>query len=467
MKASAFSKIILFPVFFFIIIYSKAQIEVSVGHNANELVQMLLGQGVTISNITGSGLQSSSNPNIWQAGKFNGGLPDIGIDSGIVLTSGNALLAQGPNNNSGAGYGAGNPGDPMLTSLAGVNTNDACIIEFDFTPYYDTIVFRYVFGSEEYHQYVTSYNDIFAFFISGPNPMGGSYNNENIALIPGTNLAVSMYNINFGNDYGDCPKGNSCINCEYLIDNCESGTSIEYDAYTVVFTAMAVVIPCQTYHLKLAIADALDSSLDTGVFLEAGSFSSPGITITPQYSTAAGQAVAVEGCSFVDLVVSLPMVQPDTVWLVFDSIRGTATNGVDCNFISDSIFIPPGELSNFIHIVPVYDGEIEPLENFIFYFSSTSCSGTQVDSVRVDIADWNPVDIGSDTIICEGQFITFDAGEGYRIYLWQDGSSQRYFTTNQAGTISVTVYDVYQCPSFDALQLNVAPLPQPLMIKHN
>ncbi len=87
--------------------------------------------------------------------------------------------------------------------------------------------------------------------------------------------------------------------------------------------------------------------------------------------------------------------------------------------------------------------------------------------MRVDIADWNPVDIGSDTIICEGQFITFDAGEGYRTYLWQDGSSQRYFTTNQAGTISVTVYDVYQCPSFDALQLNVAPLPQPLMIKHN
>jgi len=177
--------------------------------------------------------------------------------------------------------------------------------------------------------------------------------------------------------------------------------------------------------------------------------------------------VAVEGCSYVDLVVTLPFVQPDTVWLVFDSIRGSATNGVDCNFISDSIFIAPGELSNFIRIVPIYDGEIEPLENFIFYYSSTSCSGTQVASVRVDIADWNPVNIGSDTTICEGQSITFDAGEGYRSYLWQDGSSDRYFTTNQSGTISVTVYDVYQCSSSDTLQLNVAPLPQPLMIKHN
>lgn len=467
MKASAFSKIILFLSLFFTILLAKAQVEISVGHNANELVQMLLGQGVTISNITGSGLQSATNPNIWQAGKFHGGLPDIGIDSGIILTSGNALLAQGPNNNGSSGYGAGNPGDPMLTNLAGVNTNDACILEFDFTPFYDTIVFRYVFGSEEYHQFVTSYNDIFAFFISGPNPSGGNYNNVNIALIPGTNLAVSMYNINFGNQNGDCPKGTSCVNCEYLIDNCESGKGIEYDAYTVVFKAMAIVVPCQTYHLKLAIADAMDSAWDTGVFLEAGSFSSPGVTITPEYSTASGQAVAVEGCSYVDLVVTLPFVQPDTVWLVFDSIRGSATNGVDCNFISDSIYVPPGELSNFIRIVPIYDGEIEPLENFIFYYSSTSCSGTQVASVRVDIADWNPVNIGSDTTICEGQSITFDAGEGYRSYLWQDGSSDRYFTTNQSGTISVTVYDVYQCSSSDTLQLNVAPLPQPLMIKHN
>jgi len=77
------------------------------------------------------------------------------------------------------------------------------------------------------------------------------------------------------------------------------------------------------------------------------------------------------------------------------------------------------------------------------------------------------VNIGSDTTICEGQSITFDAGEGYRSYLWQDGSSDRYFTTNEPGTISVTVYDIYLCPASDSLMLNVATLPQPLIIKHN
>jgi hypothetical protein len=444
-----------------------AQIDVTVKHNATELLQMLLGQGVVVTNVTSSGLQAANNPAIWQAGKFFGGLPNLGIDSGLVLTSGNALLAEGPNNQSGASYVSGNPGDPMLTTLAGVNTHDACVIEFDFIPQYDTIRFRYVFGSEEYHQYVNWVNDIFAFFISGPNPAGGTYVNQNIALIPKTNLAVSMNNINFGNEFGDCPKGTSCVNCEYLIDNCESNTSIQYDAYTFVLTAMAAVVPCQTYHLKIAVADASDEVLDTGVFLEAGSFSSPGVSLEPVYSTASGEKIAVEGCSYVDLMLTIPYVQPDTVWLVFDSITGTATNGVDCNLIPDSIFVAPGELFNYVRVHPIYDGIVEPMEYLRLHYSSTSCSGTVVSYIEILFADWNPIDIGSDTIICQGQSITFDAGAGYQFYLWHDGSIDRYYTSSISETVSVTVMDVHLCPSDDSLQLFVSPLPVPVSIKHD
>lgn len=444
-----------------------AQIEVTVGHNATELLQMLLGQGVVVSNVTSQGLQAVGGGNIWQAGKFSGGLIDLSIDSGIVLTSGNAMLAQGPNNQASAGFGAGNPGDPMLTALAGVATQDACVLEFDFIPLYDTIRFRYVFGSDEYHQYVSSYNDIFAFFISGPRPSGGNYLNENIALIPNTTLAVSMFNINFGNQFGDCPKGTSCVNCEYLIDNCGSNKGIQYDAYTVVLTAIAVVVPCQTYHMKIAVADAMDGALDTGVFLEAGSFSSPGVSLEPVYSTPSGEMIAVEGCSYVDLMLTIPFVQPDTVWLVFDSITGTATNGVDCNIISDSIFVAPGELFNYVRVHPLYDGIVEPMEYLRLYYSSTSCSGTVVSYIEILFADWNPIDIGSDTVICQGQSITFDAGEGFRSYLWHDGSKGRYYTTGITETVSVTVMDVHQCPSDDSLQLFVSPLPTPVSIKHD
>ncbi|MGC8866336.1 MAG: choice-of-anchor L domain-containing protein [Bacteroidales bacterium] len=468
-----------FPAFFILLflfgLAGKAQVTVNVGFTAQQLAQMLVGPGVTISNVTGTGIQGTSG--VYLAGKFHGGLNSIGIDSGIVMTTGSALMAQGPNNQGSAGIGAGLPGDPQLSAMAGVNTNDACALEFDFIPQYDTIRFRYVFGSDEYNSFVASYNDIFAFFISGPRPSGGNYSNQNIALIPNTTLPVSIFNINFGN-IGDCP-GTACVNCEYLVNNCgdcqngcASGVSIEYDAYTVVLTAWAVVIPCQTYHLKLVIADAVDASLDSGVFLEAGSFSSPGITITPVYSTPGGERVAVEGCSYVDLTVSLPFPMADTMWLVFDSIRGTATNGVDCNFINDSIYIAPGQTSNYIRIIPVYDALVEPTETLIFYYSSSSnCTGTSFSSITVYLADWNPVNIGSDTTVCQGTPITYNAGENYRFYQWQDGSTNMTYSPDTsvpgAQTISVTVTDIYLCTSSDSLQLTVAPLPGPKLIRHN
>jgi hypothetical protein len=455
--------------FFAILVWNSAvgQMNVTVNHTANTLLDVLLGQGVTVSNVTATGLQSS-NGNVWSAGIFSDGIAaGIGIDSGIVMTSGNALLAIGPNNQAGAGSGNGNPGDPNLTAVAGSNTNDACVLEFDFFPLYDTITFRYVFGSDEYHQYVNSINDVFAFFITGQNPAGGNYTNQNIAIIPVVNQVVSINTINFGSG-PDCPHANGCLNCAYLIDNCQSGKSIEYDAYTIVMTATAYVVPCTNYHLKIAIADAVDGVLDSGVFLEAGSFSSPGIAITPVYTTPGGGSFAVEGCTQADLIISLPVISPDTTWLVFDSIRGTAINGVDCNLLNDSLMILPGELSDTINIVPIFDNIVEVDETLIFYYSSsTPCMGTTVASVTVTIADFTKVNLGPDDTICQGQAMVFNAGPGYMNYTWQDGSKLQTFNATTTGTYTVLVEDEYGCTSSDSADLLVAPLPVAIPIKHN
>ncbi len=447
-------------------IHLQAQLNVTVNHNATALLNVLLGQGVTVSNVTATGLQSN-NGNVWAAGIFSqGDAAGIGIDSGIILTSGSALLAMGPNNSSGACSDNGNPGDPDLTALAGTGTNDACILEFDFIPMYDTISFRYVFGSDEYHQYVNSINDVFAFFITGQNPAGGNYVKQNIALIPVVNQVVSINTINFGPG-PDCPHGEGCLNCNYLIDNCESNKGIQYDAYTVVMTAMALVVPCTSYHLKIAIADAVDGVLDSGVFLEAGSFSSPGITITPVYTTPGNVQMAVEGCTMANLQIELPFVSPDTVWIVFDSIRGTAINGIDYNYLNDSVFVVPGQLTTTIQINPVYDAVTEPIENILFYYSSTSCSGTTVSSIEILIASFSPVNIGANQEVCAGQVVTFDAGAGYQDYTWQDGSKLQTFTAGASGTYTVNVVDIYGCPSSDSANLTVNPLPGVVPIKHN
>ncbi len=52
----------------------------------------------------------------------------------------------------------------------------------------DELTFEYIFGSDEYADYVgTNFNDIFAFLVSGPGIIGDPAinNQENIAILPG------------------------------------------------------------------------------------------------------------------------------------------------------------------------------------------------------------------------------------------------------------------------------------------
>ena len=110
--------------------------------------------------------------------------------------------AVGPNDQGGAGDDllGFSGGDADLDQLAGVSTYDAAVLEFDFIPASDTLTFDYVFGSEEYNEYVCgTVNDAFGFFLSGPG-IAGPYTNgaENIALVPGTTTQVSINTVNNG-----------------------------------------------------------------------------------------------------------------------------------------------------------------------------------------------------------------------------------------------------------------------------
>jgi len=163
----------------------------------------------------------------------------------------------------------GQPGDALLSSLIpGYTTNDAAVLEFDLIPVGNILEFQYVFASEEYLEWVGSnYNDVFGFFISGTNPGGGNYLNENIALIPGSNTVVCINNVN------------DSMNSAYYVDNLGlNGTSIVFDGFTTVLIAQASVVPSSTYHLKMAIADAGDFAYDSGIFLKAQSMKSYTIT---------------------------------------------------------------------------------------------------------------------------------------------------------------------------------------------
>lgn len=234
--------------------------------SAQNLAQSLVGTGITISNVTYTGATAAS-------GYFTGGVAaGIGIEKGIVLTSGYASHLNGTGNTSDGITGANYlGGDANLNSLVpGYSTYDATVLEFDFVSAGQTAYFNYAFGSDEYTEYVnSSFNDVFGFFFNGTN----------IALIPGTNTPVSINNVN------------NLTNTTYYNNNDPSDGiptpyAFEYDGFTDVFTAaMTGLTAGTTYHIKLAIADSGDYVLDSGVFLQAGSFSEDPVPTIPEPTT--------------------------------------------------------------------------------------------------------------------------------------------------------------------------------------
>ena len=247
---------------------SFAQLTVSSGQTANTLVGNLLGPGVTFSNATLTSVGTAS-------GLFSTGVnpTNIGIVQGVMLTSGSVGNAPGPNNSGSTTTNNNAPGDADLNAIVS-GTLDASTLQFDFIPQSAQISFNYVFASEEYPEfYCSSFNDVFAFLLSGPTPGGGNYVKENLAIVPGTSDFVTINNVG----PGTCGGLN---NSSQYVSNV-GGTTIEYDGFTNVFAATANVVAGQTYTIKLAIADVSDRSWDSGVLLETGSFSSSSLSITP------------------------------------------------------------------------------------------------------------------------------------------------------------------------------------------
>ena len=234
------------------------------GWNADSLVRnILLDNGVTISNARFNGSDRVIECN--SIGIFETGPTptNIQMESGLIIATGGISVAVGPNNDEGLSVPntCGNYYDSDLASIASGDPNDVAVLEFDFIPWDNNVTFNFVFGSEEYMEYVGTYfNDVFGFFVEGINPMGGYYDHQNMALIPGTTEVVSINNVNLNH------------NSDYYVDN-SWGPTIQFDGFTTLIEVSFNVVPMSNYHIKMAICDVVDEMYDSGVFLEAHSFS--------------------------------------------------------------------------------------------------------------------------------------------------------------------------------------------------
>lgn len=379
-------------------------------------------------------------------GTFTDGVSTVNMDQGIVLTSGNVAIANGPNNSNSAGANVGGPtSDVDLNLLTGGNLFDVQGIEFDFRPTISSINFQYVFGSEEYCEFVNSgFNDVFGFFISGPGISGGfSSNGQNIAVLPGSGIFVSINNVNhLTNTSYFLPNQGNCGGTTNMDD-------IQYDGYTQLLVATANVIPCETYHIRLVIADVGDGIYDSGVFLGAGTFSAGGTAIGEAFSATTGTNIMYESCNDGTFIFtraggnnSLPLVLNFTVLP-----SSTATPGVDYTPFPLTVTIPPG-LNEVILPISVFNDNIpEGVETIVISLTnSCSCSSLQM---TLEIHDPPPVSLSlPDLESCQGSPIFLEAmptggiPNGTFTYAWSTGGTgpilQAVPTQNTSYTVTVT-----------------------------
>lgn len=380
----------------------------------NLISNILLGDGVEVTGITFNG-----NP--IAVGYFTGGTNAIGIDRGIVLTSGRAegippLLTPGNpgSDNNGLNFATYDNNslvvDASLSAVAasaspGLSVNDVAVYTITFIPTADTLRFRYCWGSEEYPEWgCSNYNDIFGFFIAGPGITGnlpGGF--RNIALIPGTNQVVSINNIHPSN-----PNNSSCnpVNIQYYNNNLLSNKQPVYDGFTDIFTATAIVEPCQEYVIKLAICDIGDSGFDSGVFLEAKSFGTG--SLDANFATISRDGTVTEGCSDAVLTFRLPSPATEVIPIDF-TIWGTAINGVDFQTLPTTLQFGVGDQEITLPIVALEDGLAEVGEFLAIDIQTDPCNRDTIYLYFRDNTMVPPV-LPADTIVCiGGQPLEIDA----------------------------------------------------------
>lgn len=409
----------------------------------NQMVANLVGPGIIYSNVTFTG-----NPAI-AAGIFtNGASSNLGMNSGVVLTCGSINLI--PGNNSGF-EGVDNTGSaiPELNIIAGATTFDGVILEFDFIPLSPTINVNYIFGSEEYNEFVNSgYNDAFAFFISGP----GIPAPVNIATVGG--LPVTIDNIN------------SFTNPGFFVNNENNfaANAIEYDGFTTTLTATRTVIPCSTYHIKLMIADGGDPIYDSGVFIqENGLFAAGNVTqvaVQPAYNFGTG----IEGCLGSQFVFTMPFTP--TVNTTFNyTVGGTATPGQDYIPIPNSVTIPAGQTTATVPVTIINDGIAEGAETITLTIQTSPCS---TETFTLTINDPTPLSVNpTGNSFCQGQgpvniSAVPNGGNGTISLAWNNGAGNGSpVSVNPANTTVYTVTATDQCGQTATANATVTVTPPP------
>lgn len=455
-------------------------------------------------------------------GYFENTNPNFPIENGLILATGNVLQAPGPVNSNTWGTG-GWPGDAQLFNYIqslGIDPgltsyNDATIMEFDFTPLTDSISFHFVFGSNEYGTFQCDFSDAFAFFLE--NYDTGEI--VNMALVPGTptETPISVTTIRDNAHNPSCSSQNpEYFDRFYGTTGFPPGTApVNLQGHTVLMQAWQYVDPGVTYKMKLVIADRNDSSWDSAVFIQGGSFFIGEADLGEDMTIENGNAV----CDTEEVILSITAPEDAIITWFFNGIEIPGENedtlvvtepgvyGVhvvnplapDCP-MEDEIIIEfkttpivnlgedislCGEVSVELNATPENIDDL-PDASYVWYLDgveipdateaillateigtysvevSTSLECTGTDSINVVLISYS-VNLGEDMRFCDGDSYEIIPSVSGIIpedatYVWSTGETSFSITVSTTGTYSVEVHYL-DCVETDSVYVEFTELP--------
>ena len=426
------------------------------------------------------------------------------FENGIILSTGKINNAPGPNSYlSDDGGGMGWNGDSDLNDALGLsNTFNATVLEFDFIPLGNRISFDYIFSSEQYLSNPSAnqcnFTDGFAFLLKEASAT--SY--DNLAVIPGTNTPVKVNTVRGPGTI--CPPANAA----YFDAFNETIHPTNFNGQTTVLTAQSDVIPGQTYHIKLVIADEGNYRYDSAIFLKGGSFNfgidlgddrliatgnplCPGETLTVDatqvgatgyqwfqngnlisgainstYTIASAGDYTVEifygtTCSppsnTLKIEYAESLVINQNLFTECDADENQDGKTVfDLDNIKNLLFtnLPVGYVVSFFEIptsttaLPTNYTNTIP-NNHTIYARIMNVQGCYSDyPVNLVVNTFDAILVDETIGLCEDSILTLDAGSGFSTYEWNTIPPQftQQITVNSGGIYEVTVTNALNCP---------------------
>lgn len=239
---------------------------------------------------------------------------------------------------------------------------------------------------------------------------------------------------------------------------------IQFDGWTSVLTAMATVVPCETYHIRLVVGDVGDPWYDSAVFFKANSFSAGSPVEVEAFSAVTDTNLVYESCNdgIIRFIRTGDLSLPQTVHWTVDS-TSTATAGIDYDIFPDSITFLAGQDTLFLYLNVLNDSLDEGVETILLNIDNT-CS-CDLSSLIIEIDDPPIIEaIIDDLEICEGDSVILSplvtSFLNIGNFAWNTGDSTATISVapNTTTNFEVTVSDECGTTTTDSAAVNVIPM---------